>query len=333
MTGAEDLGRGLGGAPRSGGPSGAAATSAGISGSILERLSGELEGLVAKTSPAVVAVAQQRGQGSGVILTPDGYVLTNRHVVRGGRKELRLGLSSGDELRGELVGDDERSDLAVVRVHDRASLTSLPLAGRDDVRVGQLVVAIGNPLSFERSVSLGVVSALDRTLSAGRGHALEGLIQTDAAINPGNSGGPLVDASGRIVGINTAIIPYAQGIGFAIPAHTASWVAAVLIQRGEIRRPQLGIAARGVELGVEDAEHAGQRRAVRVLGVGSGTPAEQGGVRQGDLLLGVNGAKVATVDDVQRILVLARAPSASLELLRGRARRSVEVAPSLAEAA
>jgi serine protease Do len=201
--------------------------------SLLEKLSGELEALVARATPGVVGVEQGEGQGSGVVLAPDGYLLTNRHVIRGGRPRVRF--ATGETSRAEVVGHDAPTDLAVLRVEDR-DLPVLPLA-EGPLQVGQLVVAIGNPLRFERSVSLGVISALDRSLPAGRGVLLEGLIQTDAAINPGNSGGPLVDAAGRVVGINTAIIPWAQGIGFAIPARTASWVAAHLIQHGEIRRP------------------------------------------------------------------------------------------------
>jgi S1-C subfamily serine protease len=294
--------------------------------SILEQFSAELEQLVERTAPAVVCVQHRRGQGTGFVLAQDGYILTNNHVV-GSNGHVQIAFSDGEVARGDLVGRDPRTDLAVVRV-DAKSLTSLPLAEKSSVRVGQIVVAIGNPLWFERSVSLGVISALDRQLPAGKGKMLEGLIQTDAAINPGNSGGPLVDAKGRVVGINTAIIPYAQGIGFAIPAHTASWIAAVLMKNGEVRRPYLGIAARGIDLSRVVSKETGQPRAVRIIEVGDDSPAARAGLRDGDLLLAVNGTRIASIDDMQRVMVLSGAREVAIELLRGEARRSVNVVPS-----
>jgi S1-C subfamily serine protease len=207
--------------------------------SLLTRLSHELEDLVAKTAPSVVAVEQGRGQGTGLVLAGDGYLLTNSHVVRGTPRSLRARLPTGEELPAELVGDDPESDLAVLHVSAHG-LVPLVLHESRRLRVGQLVVAIGNPLRFEGSVTLGVVSALERSLPGPAGVLFEGLVQTDAAINPGNSGGPLLDPSGAVVGINTAIIPHARGLGFAIAAHTASWVAAVLMRRGRVERPRSG---------------------------------------------------------------------------------------------
>jgi serine protease Do len=208
---------------------------------LLQQLSLELGDLVARAVPAVVGLRHGQGQGSGVVLSPDGYALTNSHVARA-QGPLRVRLPGGEETTAELVGADDRTDLAVVRAAARGlSALSLPDVGR--LRVGELVVAIGNPFGFERSVSLGVVSALFRDLPT-RDGVLEGLIQTDASVNPGNSGGPLLDARGEVAGITTAMLPYARGIGFAIPARTASWVAAVLIQHGEVARPYLGIVAR-----------------------------------------------------------------------------------------
>ena len=166
---------------------------------VLAELSRELEELVGKTSLSVVAIEQRQGQGSGIVFASDGYVLTNSHVVRGPRSQVRVRLASGEDLRGEVVGDDPPSDLAVVHVSSHG-LPALPLVESRRLRVGQLVVAIGNPLRFERSVTLGVVSALDRSLPGPGGRAFEGLVQTDAAINPGNSGGPLLDASGDVYG-------------------------------------------------------------------------------------------------------------------------------------
>src|SRR5262249_24761351 len=199
-----------------------------------------------------------------------------------GFDELRIRLNTGSTVKGELVGADDRTDLAVVRI-DADGLVSLPLADAQHLKVGQLVVAIGNPFRFERSVSLGVISALDHSLPGPRGGLFEGLIQTDAAINPGNSGGPLLDADGNVLGINTAIIPWAQGIGFAIPSPTASWVAAVIIRTGEVRPPFLRIAPQGEELPPTLSRGAGQARAGRNLRVGAGRPAHGGGLAQGGL--------------------------------------------------
>src|SRR5262245_2469059 len=190
----------------------------------LTDLSRDLEELVAKASPSVVAVEHHGSQGSGVIVADDGYVVTNAHVAHGSKDELQVRLASGEELKARPVGEDKATDLAVLRLEARG-LPSLSLAEDRRLRVGQLVVASGNPLRFERSVTLGIVSALERSLpGAARASALlEGLVQTDAAINPGSSGGPLLDASGAVVGITTAIIPFARGMGFAIPSHTVNW--------------------------------------------------------------------------------------------------------------
>ena len=288
--------------------------------SLLGELSRELSALAARAAPAVVGLEQGRGQASGLVLSPDGYVLTNAHAVgRAGRVRVRLW--GRDAADGEVVGVDERTDLAVVRTEARG-LEALSLEEERALEVGQLVVAIGNPLGFERSVSLGVVSALFRNLPTRTG-GLEGLIQTDAAVNPGNSGGPLLDVAGRVVGITSAMIAYARGIGFAIPARTASWVATVLIRDGRVRRPYVGITARSEELAPVVSQAARQGRAVRVLGVEAGAPAETAGLRSEDLLLAANDSAVTTVDDLQRVLVLATSPEVQLQLLRGGERRQV----------
>jgi serine protease Do len=297
-----------------------------LSPTILSQLSHELEDLVAKTAPSVVAVEQGRGQGTGVVIAGDGYVLTNSHVARGDPKSLRVRLSTGDELAAELVGDDPESDLAVLRVAG-PPLVPLSLHESRRLRVGQLVVAIGNPLRFEGTVTLGVVSALERALPGPRGALFEGLVQTDAAINPGNSGGPLLDASGAVVGINTAVIPHARGLGFAIAAHTASWVVAVLMRRGRVERPLLGVAARGVDLLLPDAERAGQPRAVRIHAVSQGSPAARHGLVPGDLLLRAGEAALYGVDDLKRALVLAEGLPVRLEVQGKRERRWLEIAP------
>jgi len=291
----------------------------------LAELSASIERVVHDTSPSVVSVEHARGQGSGLVIASDGYVVTNSHVVRHA-EELAVGVGPGERVPAEVVGDDPSSDLAVVRVAMNG-LPSLPLLEERRLRVGQLVLAIGNPLRFDRSVSLGIVSAIDRTLPAPRGRALEGLVQTDAAINPGSSGGPLLDAGGVAVGITTAVIPMARGLGFAIPAHTVSWVVAMLLKQGRIERPRIGIGARGVDLPPRRATELGQPRAVEVLEVANGEPAERAGVRAGDLILRANGEAVGSVDDMVRKLVLSGGGALTLEVARGRERVTLEVAP------
>ena len=292
--------------------------------SLLSELSRELSALAAAGASGVVGLEHRRGQGSGIVLSPDGYILTNAHVARAGGA-LRVRRRGAPVAPAELIGADERTDLAVVRTPD-AGPPPLALADSRRLQVGQLVMAIGNPFGFDRSVSLGVVSALFRELPT-RSGILEGLIQTDAAVNPGHSGGPLLDMDGRVVGINTAMLTAAGGIGFAVPAHTASWVAAVLIQHGEVRRPYLGIRARSEELDPVLARDAGQARGVRVVGVEPGTPAADGGLSGGDLLLAANDAPVATLDDLARVLVLARPISVDVDVLREGARRRLVVRP------
>ena len=291
----------------------------------LQQFSTDLKALVASTAPAVVSVEHRRGQGTGLVLAPDGYILTNRHVV-GGATRVRVRLSGYGRLNGEVIGRDAPSDLAVVRV-DATDLPTLPLAEQTP-EVGELAVAIGNPFRFEGSVSLGVVSALDRTLPLGQGKLIEGLIQTDAAVNPGNSGGPLIDPFGKVIGVTTAIIPYAQGIGFAVPATTASWVAALLIGRGSIERPHLGIAGRSEVLPAVLSADVGQPRGVRVLEVQKGTPADAAGLKDNDLLLAADGLTVSSIDDLQRHMVLADRPDIALELWRGGKREHLNVRPA-----
>jgi serine protease Do len=294
----------------------------------LSEFSDELENLVATAAPSVVAVEHGRGQGSGIIVSGDGYVVTNAHVVQGRSGPLSVRLVGGDVLSADVVGEDRPSDLAVLRVN-AWNLPSLALDESRRLRVGQLVLAIGNPLRFERSVSLGVVSAIERSLPGPGRRPFEGLVQTDAAINPGNSGGPLLDARGSVVGINTAVIPYANGLGFAIPAHTAAWVAAVLIRDGRVDRPLLGIAAQGVDLTPKVAAEFGQHRAVRVHSVAADSPASTARLAPSDLLLSVNDSALFSVDDLQRVLVLSRGATVQLRLVRDGQPLSLSVTPEL----
>jgi serine protease Do len=295
----------------------------------LAALSDELEALVAQASRAVVGVEQGRGAGTGVVVAQDGYLLTNHHVAGSG-KSLRVRLPDGEAVKAELVGSDAPTDLAVLRVRG-VELGHLTLAA--GARVGQLVVAIGNPFRFERSVSVGIVSATDRSLPGPNGGAFEGLVQTDAAINPGNSGGPLVNTSAEVVGINTAVIPWAQGMGFAVSSRTATWVTSVLIQHGEVRRRPLGVAARSEMLARAVAEAVGQPRAVRVLQVSKGSSAADAGLQSEDLILGVHGEPVGNVDDVHRLLVLRATDAVPLAVWRQGARIHLLAVPSTRRAA
>jgi S1-C subfamily serine protease len=292
---------------------------------LLRQLSDDLAALVARAAPGVVGVERGRGQGSGVVLADDGCVLTNAHVASG-RGSLGIRLPGGDAVRAELVGTDERTDLAVVRA-GASGLVALPVAEGRRLRVGELVVSIGNPLGLERSVAVGCVSALHRSLPGPREGPLDGLVQTDAAVNPGNSGGPLLDADGAVVGITTAVLPHARGIGFAVPSHTASWVAAVLLREGQVRRPFLGVAVRGEDLEPALAAELGHARGVRVVRVEAGTPAARASLREGDLLLDANGSPVDVLDDLQRVLVLSQPGDVELGILRRRVRHRLAVRP------
>ena len=292
----------------------------------LHALSDSLVALVETVSPAVVGVAHGRGAGSGVVLAPDGYILTNQHVVHGVEK-VNVSFHSGDEREGRVLGGDRKTDLAVIQVDIPRRLDHLRLVDKRDVKVGQIVLAVGNPLRFERSVSWGLVSAIDRTLPAAQGQ-LEGLIQTDAAINPGNSGGPLVAVSGDIVGINTAIVPYAQGLGFAVPGYTASWVAGELIRKGRVHRRFLGIAASGIDLPARSPARATHARGVYVHKVETGSPADQAGLRNGDVLTRAEAQELWNLDDLQRVLSLGSARAIDLEVQRGRQEFRTSVTPA-----
>jgi len=268
------------------------------------------------------------GAGSGVVIAPDGYLLTNHHVVQAGT-HFEVTFTDGAAVPAEVVGSDAPTDLAVLRAQN----SGLPYAALGDsarLRAGQLVIAMGNPLGFESSVSTGVVSALGRSLRSQTGRLIENIIQHTAPLNPGNSGGPLLDSRGEVVGINTAIIARAQGIGFAIPARTAQWVLSQILAHGRVRRGYLGIGGRDrpVERRLVRALDLQAERAVEVMSAEPDGPAYRAGVRVGDLILALNGNVVQFVDDLHR--GLSESPfgqSVRLELLRRTKRMTLEVTP------
>ncbi len=282
---------------------------------LLDAFSRAVISVVERVAGSVTHVQRGRAAGSGTVIAPDGYILTNAHVV--------------DDARAvEIV--IAATDLAVVRALGPA-LPALELATADTLRVGQLVVAIGDPLGLQSTVTHGVVSALGRSLRAKDGRIIENVIQTDAALNPGNSGGPLVDTHSRVVGVNTAIIQGAQGISFAIPAATARMVASALIRDGRVRRALLGISGSATPIGqtLARALGLGASSGVRVLEVTVGGPAARAGVRAGDILVSLDGARLASLTDLQRALGADRiGRDTLLTLIRRGERRTMSVTPA-----
>ena len=267
----------------------------------------------ASASPAVVAVlARDRsggrgGAGSGFVFTPDGLILTNSHVVHGAQT-LAVLTPQGLKLDAHLIGDDPHTDLALLKVDPRSPLATVELGSAAALKVGQLVVAIGNPMGFESTVTAGVVSALGRSLRSTTGRLIDDVIQTDAALNPGNSGGPLLDTSGRVVGVNTAIIAGAQGICFATSIDTARSVVTELLRHGRVRRASLGIAAQNASLPRRYVHffNLSADSAVRVMEVTPDGPAARAGIEQGDLLVELDGTACLSIDHLHRQLSLDR---------------------------
>jgi S1-C subfamily serine protease len=310
----------------------------------LDAYSKTVMGAVERLGPAVVSIAVSRpaperlrrrglqelqGGGSGVIIAPDGYVLTNSHVVHGSAR-VEVHLPDGPPRVAEVIGDDPPTDLAVVRVAE-GKLSAASLGDSSTLRVGQLVIAMGSPLGFQATVTAGVVSALGRTLRAESGRLIENVIQTDAALNPGNSGGPLADARGLVVGVNTAVIAGSQGLCFAIPINTAKWVASQLILHGRVQRAYLGVSAQTVTLDrrIIVASHLETATAVRVMEVQPGSAAAAAGLKPGDVVVGANGRPVATLDDLL-LAVGAHAVGTrlTLDVLRGDGRRVLNTYPT-----
>lgn len=271
---------------------------------------------------------EAHGSGSGFIFTPDGFILTNSHVVHGATK-IEVTISDGNKYLAELIGDDPDTDLAVIRIN-APNLVPAQLGESQQVRVGQLVLAIGNPYGFQYSVTAGVVSALGRSLRARSGRLMDAVIQTDAALNPGNSGGPLVNSRGEVIGVNTAMILPAQGICFATSIDTAKFVASRLIRDGKVSRSYIGLAGQNVPL---------PRRIVRFynLPVESGilvvsfeenSPGQKAGLREGDIIVSFDGRPIAGIDDLHKLLTEERIGQMwSLVVIRGTQKLELEVTP------
>jgi S1-C subfamily serine protease len=262
------------------------------------------------TKRVATAVASQpraerrepRGSGSGFVFTPDGLILTNSHVA-GGASRIDVTLSDGQSFVAQLIGDDPHTDLAVIKISG-PKLATAGLGNSRGVRVGQLVVAIGNPYGFECTVTAGVVSALGRSLRAQSGRLIDDVIQTDAALNPGNSGGPLVNSSGEVIGVNTAIIMPAQGICFATAIDTAKVVAGQLLRHGRVRRGHIGVAGQNAPLPRRIVRYfdLAVESGVRVMSVEAGSPAREAGVEEGDVIVAWDENPVPSIDALHRLL-------------------------------
>jgi S1-C subfamily serine protease len=271
----------------------------------------------------------REGHGSGFVFTDDGLILTNSHVVHGATR-LHASLQDGRRLEADLVGDDPDTDLAVVRVSG-TELVAAHFGDSAALRPGQLVIAIGNPLGFQATVTAGVVSAVGRTLRSTTGRLMDDIVQTDAALNPGNSGGPLVDSRGFVIGVNTAMILPAQGICFAIPSNTARWVVSQLIRDGRVRRAYLGVGGQHVRLNrrIMRAHGLESESALMVIHVEKNSPAAVAGVQEGDIVITFGGQPVTNVDDLHRILTERWiGEQAVVAVLRRGERREVTITPS-----
>jgi S1-C subfamily serine protease len=303
---------------------------------LLDAYSRAVIDVVDRVGPAVVRIDVKAkdgrpggGTGSGVIVAPDGLVLTNSHVV-GGVTQVTVATVDGRNLIARVVGDDPDTDLALVRIDAPVTLPAAALGNSKLLKRGQLVIAIGNPLGFESTVTTGVVSALGRSLRARSGRLIDDVIQTDAALNPGNSGGPLVSSRGEVVGINTAVILGAQGICFAVAANTANFVLGELVRHGRVRRAYIGIAAQQIAL-PRRLRHAGglnQESAVLAASVEDSSPAERAGVKARDIILSLDGTAITGGDDLIRVLAGDKiGRTVEIEILRNGGRLTLPLVP------
>jgi S1-C subfamily serine protease len=275
---------------------------------LLDDYSRTVVSVVQRVAPSVVNIEVRtrnsaNGSGSGFIIAPDGFILTNSHVVHG-ISALTVNLSDGRELPAQLIGDDPDTDLAVIRIN-ATQLPHVRLADSEKLRVGQIAIAIGNPLGFQASVTTGVISAVGRSMHAQSGRLIDNIIQTDASLNPGNSGGPLANSAGEVIGVNTAMIRPAQGICFAIASNTAKFVAGWLIKEGRIRRGYVGIAGQTVPLHrrITRYYHLPLETGVLVVSVEKGSPAEQARIQSNDVIVAFNDEPIGSVHDLHKRLV------------------------------
>ncbi|SRR5579871_252703 len=300
---------------------------------VVERIGPAVVRLAVHGGPAREGRQDRGGTGSGVILSPDGLILTNSHVAGAfGRTAARIEVTTADgqELRARLVGDDPDTDLALLRVDEAVTLPAAPLGNSKLLKRGQLVIAIGNPLGFESTVTTGVVSALGRSLRSRNGRLIDDVIQTDAALNPGNSGGPLVSSRGEVVGINTAVILGAQGICFAVAANTANFVLGELIRHGRVRRAFIGIAAQQTAIPLRRRRAFGlaQDSAVMIGTVEPDSAAARAGLKGGDIIVALDGQPIAGADDLVRALTGETiGKRVVLDVLRGTERLSIAMVP------
>src|ERR1700749_246196 len=313
-----------------GAASGAAAEAPVDDAPLLDAYSGAVIGALERVAPAVTFIevigtgragkgrSETRGSGSGFLFTPDGYLLTNSHVVDGS-DEIIVRLNDDTCFAADLVGNDPDSDLAVLRIGSPGALPYVEFGDSSNLKVGQVAIAIGNPLGYSKTVTTGVVSALGRTLRAKSGRLMHDVTQTDAALNPGNSGGPLVDSKGRVIGVNTAMIPQAQAICFATGINTAKWVIGQLFAHGRVRRAYIGVSGATVPIATRVVRHFDLQSstAVHVLELVPGSPAARAGVQAGDRLIAVDDPPLDGIDRLQRLLDGTRIGQRSeLKLLR-----------------
>jgi S1-C subfamily serine protease len=284
-------------------------------GALLDAYSGAVVGALERVAPAVTFIEvtgrargaarnrPERGSGSGFLFTPDGYLLTNSHVVDGS-EEISVRLNDDTRFYADLVGNDPDSDLAVLRIGSPAALPFAEFGDSSRLKVGQVAIAIGNPLGYSKTVTTGVVSALGRTLRATSGRLMHDVIQTDAALNPGNSGGPLVDSKGRVIGVNTAMIPQAQAICFATGINTAKWVIGQIFTHGRVRRAYIGVSGATVPIATRVVRHFSLpgNTAVHVADIVPGSPAALAGVQTGDRMVSLDDVRISGIDALQRKL-------------------------------
>jgi S1-C subfamily serine protease len=304
-------------------------------GKLLDAYSKAVVGAAERVGPAVAhlevefAGGRRRGSGSGFAFTPDGLLLTKSHVVHGARR-IQATFADGMSREADLIGDDPHTDTAVLRI-GAANLASARLGTSRAVRVGQLAIAIGNPYGFQHTVTAGVVSALGRSLRTQSGRLVDDVLQTDVALNPGNSGGPLVDSRGDVIGVNTAIIPMAQGICFATAIDTVKWVVLQLLRDGKVRRGYLGIAGANIAFPRRIARHFGlaNARTIRVESVEAGGPASRAGLEAGDLVVAFDGAAIDGIDSLHRLLTWERiGKPVRATAIRGAQKLELTVTPS-----